>query len=289
MQYTIDYALGDALDSSTWYHAVCTYDNNDETLYLYIDGVQVSSISVSMTNFLHGEDMPLGLGNRPSNDVNVNPGQSAGSNHFVGDVDDFVLWNRSLTAEEISLLYSSDKPVADQGDGDGDDGDLPTVSPVIGSEPTPSPSVSTVPTSNSPTTTLPPSTPILLWSDPSTWSSGVIPSDGDDVIIPVGTTIAIDVSDIPNGGGGSLGTLTIDGTLVNHQDADFSISAETIEVTETGTLQVGTEGEPYLGHAVITLTGKDKTLLYVCMNSKQKKMTLTSFDLLSLQICNIFG
>ena len=81
-----------------------------------------------------------------------------------------------------------------------------------------------------------------------------MPGEGDSVIIPDGVIIALDVTVVPSSG--SLGDLTIEGTLVNHGNDDLSLSASSIVITETGTLQIGSSTQPYEGQASITLTGK---------------------------------
>lgn len=52
------------------------------------------------------------------------------------------------------------------------------------------------------------------------------------------------------------GTITIEGMLIKIDNDDFSLTAASIFIEETGTLQVGvSQSEPYLGQAIITLTG----------------------------------
>lgn len=229
------HSIGADLDSSHWYHAVCTYSYVDQLFSLYLNGTEVVSTTVAITSFVNGigddGDMPLGVGNRPSSQEG-NPGHSAGNSHFVGDVDDFVLWDRPLSSTEISLLHTSGVAVEYHTASTS----FPSVSPSL-----------------NPTSSLVPTAPRLLWSDSSTWPSGSVPVAGDDVTIPAGAVIALDSSAIPLSG--SLGTLTIDGKLVNEGDTDFALFAETIIVTETGTLQIGSESQPYQGHATIELTG----------------------------------
>ena len=174
-------------------------------------------------------------GNRPSS-TSGNPGQSAGNNHFFGAVDDVVLRDRPLSGDEVALLRASDRAVEDRGDG--------AVSSLTLADP-----------SNHGPTRVP-----LLWSDPSTWPSGSVPGEGDSVVIPDGVIIALDVAVVPSSG--SLGDLTVEGTLVNHGNNDISLSASSIAITETGTLQIGSSDQPYQGQANITLTGK-----YNCRSS----------------------
>lgn len=85
-----------------------------------------------------------------------------------------------------------------------------------------------------------------LWSDSSSWSSGVVPSAGADVVIPSGKTIILDIN-TP-----SLGTLTIHGTL-KLKDANIYLTARWIMVH--GLLQIGTSDTPFQNKATITLTG----------------------------------
>jgi uncharacterized repeat protein (TIGR02543 family) len=49
------------------------------------------------------------------------------------------------------------------------------------------------------------------WSDPATWSSGVVPEAGTDVVIGAGTTVTVDASTAALGNLRILGTLTVPG------------------------------------------------------------------------------
>ena len=112
------------------------------------------------------------MGNRPSI-AGQAPGSLASQTHFVGAVDDFALWNRPLTTAEVNSLFCADT-------------ELGTASPT--KSPTKSPSMSP---SQNPTKA---PSPVLPWSDPASWVSGSVPSMTEDVTIPEGTVIAIDVS-----------------------------------------------------------------------------------------------
>lgn len=100
--------------------------------------------------------------------------------------------------------------------------------------------VITVPASSAPGT--------LLWSDPATWPGSVVPGPGDDVVIPSGTTVLLDV-DTP-----ALGDVVVAGDLV-FDAQDLSLTARSILVQ--GSLTIGTESSPHLHEATITLTGTD--------------------------------
>jgi sorbitol-specific phosphotransferase system component IIA len=86
------------------------------------------------------------------------------------------------------------------------------------------------------------------WSNPSSWPGNAKPLAGENVTIPLGTTIILD-ENTPD-----LGGLTILGTLeFAHQN--LSLSASWIMLQ--GTLQVGTPLNLFTHKATITLTGSD--------------------------------
>jgi hypothetical protein len=90
----------------------------------------------------------------------------------------------------------------------------------------------------------PTSKQIKRWSDPSTWD-GKVPAAGDDVLIPDGQTILLDVSPP------QLGGLTIRGSLVFDRK-DLVLSIEWMLIT--GLLEIGTADSPFLQNASIILT-----------------------------------
>lgn len=83
------------------------------------------------------------------------------------------------------------------------------------------------------------------WSDPATWPSNRVPTEGDDVVIPSGKRILLDVSP-PN-----LSTLTVDGTLV-FDDRDLELTVGSIHVA--GELRIGSEERLHQHRATVTLT-----------------------------------
>lgn len=87
------------------------------------------------------------------------------------------------------------------------------------------------------------------WSDPSAWPSGRAPIAGEDVTIPAGTNLVLDVPTR------ELGRLTIGGSLRTSGDRDVGITAKQITIMDGGLLQIGEDGDPFLGTATITLTG----------------------------------
>lgn len=84
----------------------------------------------------------------------------------------------------------------------------------------------------------------MFWSDPATWG-GIKPIAGQDVVIPEGMQVILDES-TP-----ALGGLTINGSL-EFEDQNLSLTADWIMLM--GTLQIGTEADPFTSEAIITLT-----------------------------------
>jgi len=85
------------------------------------------------------------------------------------------------------------------------------------------------------------------WSDPASWPAGV-PVAGAAVEIPEGVHIALDTNTAP------LAGLTVNGTL-SFCRQDVALTADWILLT--GELHVGSESEPFIHHADITLTGSN--------------------------------
>ena len=87
------------------------------------------------------------------------------------------------------------------------------------------------------------------WSDPLTWGGQTPPESGDSVFIGAGQTIVLDTDTA------ALDCLRIEGTLVADSSLNVGVTANCIEVMPGGTLQIGSEIEPYDRRATITLTG----------------------------------
>lgn len=84
------------------------------------------------------------------------------------------------------------------------------------------------------------------WSDPSSWPGGAVPGAGQTVVVPAGTTMALDVSPPP------LGGLRVDGELIFAR-RDLDLTADWIVVA--GRLRIGSDEEPFTDRVRITLTG----------------------------------
>ncbi|XP_013413864.1 fibrocystin-L-like [Lingula anatina] len=90
---------------------------------------------------------------------------------------------------------------------------------------------------------------IDLWSSIFTWGGGPLPRAGDFVVISAGQTILLDM-DTP-----VLAVLLINGGKLVFDKQDLQLNAEKILITANGSLEVGTEAEPFQHNAVIMLHG----------------------------------
>ena len=87
------------------------------------------------------------------------------------------------------------------------------------------------------------------WSDPSNWPNNNVPVDGDNVEVKAGWNMILDVSTA------SLRNLTINGNLTFDSTKDnLELKAKNILVFQ-GWLILGTQNNPFLKNAKITLTG----------------------------------
>lgn len=77
------------------------------------------------------------------------------------------------------------------------------------------------------------------WDDPDTWHNGEIPGDDAKVLIPEGIEVTYgQVSDT------SLFTVRVDGTLDFETDTDSQMVFDTMVVSPTGSLVIGTDEDP---------------------------------------------
>ena len=85
-------------DDGEWHHWVVYSDTNDVTnSKLYVDGVlqTVNSTATSGSLFAYTESLTIG-GDKAS-----------GGNHFEGNIDEFAVFDRELTQEEITRMYNT--------------------------------------------------------------------------------------------------------------------------------------------------------------------------------------
>jgi hypothetical protein len=78
-----------------WHYAVMTYDGS--VVRLYIDGAQVATKST-------GGAVPDNTGTQP---VRVGANSRAADRFFTGNADEVRVWNRALTAQEVSDQYNN--------------------------------------------------------------------------------------------------------------------------------------------------------------------------------------
>jgi len=87
------------LDGS-WHHIVYSIDRNG-TSYVYIDGVEEGSKVFIYGNESINNTLPLNIGRR--NDHLDDPEHEV--SHHNGSIDEVMIFNRTLTAEEVEMLY----------------------------------------------------------------------------------------------------------------------------------------------------------------------------------------
>ncbi|MBU0536635.1 MAG: LamG domain-containing protein [Nanoarchaeota archaeon] len=82
----------------SWHHVVGVWNTTDAILY--VDGVQEGSASAAVT--VNPVDYNLTIGAMQGNDT-----AAYGTSAFNGTIDEVKIYNRSLSADEIALLYSN--------------------------------------------------------------------------------------------------------------------------------------------------------------------------------------
>ena len=86
-------AIGN-FNSNNWYHIVAVFNPANSTASLYINGVL--NISISATSNVN-----------PNNSDPLYFGASSSGENLSGNLDDIGIWNRVLTQQEITSLYTS--------------------------------------------------------------------------------------------------------------------------------------------------------------------------------------
>jgi hypothetical protein len=111
-----------------------------------------------------------------------------------------------------------------------------------------------------PTAPPPPPPPTSLkWSDPASWPTHAIPVANDNVVVPAGLPMILDITPP------ALKSLVIQGTLT-FADTDLALSADYIQVK--GALLIGSEAKPFTHRATITLTGDESNEGALGLSSK---------------------
>ena len=125
------------------------------------------------------------------------------------------------------------------------------------------------------------------WSSPSTWSDGIVPAAGEDVVIPTGFTVALDINTA------AIRNLTLAGTLTVPVAQTLTLSGN---YTNTGTFTAGSGTVELTGgsNQVLAATAPGSLTFYKLTENKDpatatassklkvtKKLTLTAGKLVS--------
>lgn len=87
-------ATSTSISDNDWHHLVVTYDKINTTIYL--DGVSQNLIATGRVGSVTPMNNPMEIGNSPGV-----------TRYFNGSIDEVIIWNRSLSAEEVENLYNS--------------------------------------------------------------------------------------------------------------------------------------------------------------------------------------
>jgi len=96
--YNRDLAGNTALAANTWYHAAVTYDGTTVTLYL--NGQPDGFRAVDLNTTLNANGLTIGY--RP------------GGSRWLGQLDEVMLFDRALAADEIAAIYAGNNGVCPQ-------------------------------------------------------------------------------------------------------------------------------------------------------------------------------
>ena len=83
-------------DPMNWHYFVGTYNSSSGVVRLYVDGVLRGTSSTTPGSKITADTGPLHIGHR-----------ECCTEYFSGYIDEVTIWNRSLTDEEIAILYRS--------------------------------------------------------------------------------------------------------------------------------------------------------------------------------------
>jgi len=100
------------VEAGIWTHVAVTWDAKDPNMRLYMNGEEIQSAAMDGTAVGVGPDVKVGVGNQ-----SVSAGAGNMDRPFDGIMDDVAIWNRGLTADEITELMTSDNLLAVEPDG----------------------------------------------------------------------------------------------------------------------------------------------------------------------------
>jgi hypothetical protein len=89
---------------STWYYIVQEVDFSNNSIKLFLNGILLTTNNLNVGNFGLLTNPKLTFGCR--NDFNI----ANWSNWFSGQIDDIAIYNRALTQQEITNLYTASAP-----------------------------------------------------------------------------------------------------------------------------------------------------------------------------------
>ncbi len=82
-----------ALNNDQWYHAVCTFDTTSG-LKLYINaGTAITAVGTNFTGL--------------SNNIFIGSTAAAATYAFNGDIDEVAIWDKVLSADDVTTIYNS--------------------------------------------------------------------------------------------------------------------------------------------------------------------------------------
>jgi hypothetical protein len=87
------YSSSTLSDNNGWHHVALAYDGSHVTFY--VDGVADPSLSANQSSLASFTNAVLNIGYSDN-----------GLDRFVGDIDEVRIYNRALSASEISALYN---------------------------------------------------------------------------------------------------------------------------------------------------------------------------------------
>ncbi len=152
--YLLEADPGFALQTGEWYHVAAVFDADARTMSLYVDGTLIGARTVSHGS-IHDSSAPFVLG------ADTRDGQAV--HHFDGRLDEWRVYGRALSGEQIVALIDLAKPTP-----------TPTNTPTPTSTPTSTPTPTNTPTPSA--SPAPPDTP----TPSSTPTVAPAPSGADD-------------------------------------------------------------------------------------------------------------
>ena len=94
---------GNNLANNVWFNILVTYNKNIGSLIYYLNGQPTDTFSTAYN--ISNANLDLFIGNHFQNNSPNTPVPTNGA--FTGNIDDIGIWNRALTPEEITALYTA--------------------------------------------------------------------------------------------------------------------------------------------------------------------------------------